>query len=208
MRPQRPVADSEGRRLWKSTKRPWRRLGRGDWEIGVSWIFGLSPVYYLLWIHLWCSFHSCFILLPPPKEVWGKVIFSEACVKNSVHGGVPARGGVPAPGGAWWRAPGRLLLRAVRILLECTLVYFYFRNILNCDIRPPFHSDSVEPRHVWRRKQTTNSHSRRYSSQCGALKTFWQQNNRNHSQCLFWIWATDSARSFFESDLHHWSRCL
>ena len=26
-------------------------------------------------------------LLPPANEVWGKVIFSEACVKNSVHGG-------------------------------------------------------------------------------------------------------------------------
>ena len=26
-------------------------------------------------------------LLPPAKEVWGKVIFSEACVKNSVHRG-------------------------------------------------------------------------------------------------------------------------
>ena len=25
---------------------------------------------------------------PPANEVWGKVIFSEACVKNSVHGGV------------------------------------------------------------------------------------------------------------------------
>ena len=29
------------------------------------------------------------------NEVWGKVIFSEACVKNSYHGG----GGVSAPGG-------------------------------------------------------------------------------------------------------------
>ena len=26
--------------------------------------------------------------LPPANEVWGKVIFSEACVKNSVHRGV------------------------------------------------------------------------------------------------------------------------
>ena len=25
--------------------------------------------------------------LPPANEVWGKVIFSVACVKNSVHGG-------------------------------------------------------------------------------------------------------------------------
>ena len=50
--------------------------------------------------------------------------------------GVPAPGGVSGPagacfrgwmgvwsgGGAWWRPPGRLLLRAVRILLECILV--------------------------------------------------------------------------------------
>ena len=38
------------------------------------------------------------------NEVWGKVIFSQACVKNSVHRGVPgpgvpAPGGVPSPGG-------------------------------------------------------------------------------------------------------------
>ena len=31
-------------------------------------------------------------------------------------------GWVPGLGGAWWRPPGRLLLRAVRILLECILV--------------------------------------------------------------------------------------
>ena len=30
-------------------------------------------------------------VLPPANEVWGKVLFSELCVKNSVHGG----GGVP-----------------------------------------------------------------------------------------------------------------
>ena len=30
------------------------------------------------------------------NEVWSKVIFSQACVKNSVHSG-----GVPGPGGAW-----------------------------------------------------------------------------------------------------------
>ena len=27
------------------------------------------------------------MFLPTANEVWGKVIFSEACVKNSVHGG-------------------------------------------------------------------------------------------------------------------------
>ena len=30
---------------------------------------------------------TCRNLLPPANEVWGKVIFSEVCVKNSVHGG-------------------------------------------------------------------------------------------------------------------------
>ena len=32
-------------------------------------------------------------LLPPANEVWGKVIFSQACIIPSVHGG---RGGFPA----------------------------------------------------------------------------------------------------------------
>ena len=41
------------------------------------------------------------LILPPANVVWGKVIFSEACVKNSVHGeggGNPAciTGGIPA----------------------------------------------------------------------------------------------------------------
>ena len=42
-------------------------------------------------------------LLPPAKKVWGKVIFSVACVKNSVHGrgsasvhaGIPPGAGIP-----------------------------------------------------------------------------------------------------------------
>ena len=47
------------------------------------------------------------VLLLPANEVWGKVIFSQACVKNSVHRGVGlvpriCSGGVPGPrGGAW-----------------------------------------------------------------------------------------------------------
>ena len=35
-----------------------------------------------------------FILLPPVNEFWGKVIFSEACVRNSVH--TAGRGGSAA----------------------------------------------------------------------------------------------------------------
>ena len=96
-----------------------------------------------------------------PQRSWGKVIFSEACVKNSAHTqgggwGVWSRGGWspgPHPGGKlrglaggspgphlghlqahtwevypsmhWGRHPPsrRLLLRAVRILLECILVH-------------------------------------------------------------------------------------
>ena len=41
-------------------------------------------------------------LLPPANEVWGKVIFSEACVKNSVHGGECLTRYTPTPPG-----PGR-----------------------------------------------------------------------------------------------------
>ena len=53
---------------------------------------------------------GCYGLLLPANEVWGKVVFSEACVKNSVHrggllqgvcskGGVCSRGGVYSRGG-------------------------------------------------------------------------------------------------------------
>ena len=38
-------------------------------------------------------------LLPPTNKVWGKVIFSEACVKNSVH-----RGACMARGVCGWGA--------------------------------------------------------------------------------------------------------
>ena len=59
--------------------------------------------------------------LPPANEVWCKVIFSEACVKNSVHGG----GCLSA---CWDTSPREhsmlgdtVNVRAVRILLECIL---------------------------------------------------------------------------------------
>ena len=38
--------------------------------------------------------------------------------------GVPAPRGCLLPGVAWWRPPRKLLLRAVRILLECILVFY------------------------------------------------------------------------------------
>ena len=43
--------------------------------------------------------HDVFLFLPPANEVWGKVIFSEACVKNSVHRGVCMVGGCMVAGG-------------------------------------------------------------------------------------------------------------
>ena len=38
--------------------------------------------------------------LPPANKVWGKVIFSEACVKNSVNGGCLVWGRLVPGGGA------------------------------------------------------------------------------------------------------------
>ena len=82
------------------------------------------------------------LYLPPANEVWGKVIFSEACVKNSVQ----KRGGLPQcmlgyhtpqtrhpplgadaphqtpPRSACWEIWSTR--RAVYILLECNLVSF------------------------------------------------------------------------------------
>ena len=55
-----------------------------------------QPLFYSHFIIRWLP---CNGLLPPANEVWGKVIFSEACVKNSVHGGVSAsvHAGMPSP---------------------------------------------------------------------------------------------------------------
>ena len=45
------------------------------------------------------TFELCFYR---PQRIWGKVIFSEACVKNSVHrGGMRGRGACVAGGHAW-----------------------------------------------------------------------------------------------------------
>ena len=46
------------------------------------------PFCIVRYILYWYPETCCFLLLPPANEVWGKVIFSEACVKKSVHGGV------------------------------------------------------------------------------------------------------------------------
>ena len=69
-----------------------------------------------------------------PQTKFAKVMFLHVSVNLStggclvrgglVPGGVWFLGGGPGPGGAWWRPSpfGRLLLRVVRILLECILV--------------------------------------------------------------------------------------
>ena len=50
-------------------------------------------------------------------------MFLQVSVILFTRGGCLVRGGSSGPGGAWWRPPPeRLLLRAVRILLECILV--------------------------------------------------------------------------------------
>ena len=63
----------------------------------------LNCAYKTSIFHLNTEFlHTVRLLLPPANEVWGKVIFSQACVKNSVH-----REGCLLPGG------GGCLLRGV-----------------------------------------------------------------------------------------------
>ena len=53
---------------------------------------------YMRHMNKWVNF----VFLPPANEVWGKVIFSEMCVKNSVHRGHTC---VVAGGHAWlWGA--------------------------------------------------------------------------------------------------------
>ena len=90
------------------------------------------------------SFVNSFIMVYEyfyrPQRSWGKVIFSEACVKNSVHRGDlphcmlgyptprikgrhPPEPDIP-PGQCMWGDTGNK--RAVRILLECNLVFLNF----------------------------------------------------------------------------------
>ena len=69
--------------------------------------------------------------VPAPR---GVPAFREGCLVGGAWSGGrgSAPGGVPAPGGAClgglMETPGRLLLRAVRILLECILIYLSEQN--------------------------------------------------------------------------------
>ena len=70
-----------------------------------------------------CIFVLVSKFLPPANEVWGKVIFLHLFVILFMGGCLLSRGWGASSGGVpGGDPPGRLLLRAVRILLECILV--------------------------------------------------------------------------------------
>ena len=93
-------------------------------------------------------------LLPPANEVWGKVIFSVACVKNSVHGGGTWAGTPPArytppiqvhSPGSYPRTPQEQCMLedtgnkwAVCILLECILVLILVYLLISCRLMDLF----------------------------------------------------------------------
>ena len=138
------------------TRHPWTRHPprQGTPQCRACWeIQSMHGWYTSYWNAI-----LLFIFLPPTNEVWDKVICLQVCVcpQGGVWSwGVPHPQVVPGPrgvsgprGGAWSRrvpgprgvwswgvpggdTPGRLLLRAVRILLECILVYIYVLHV--CD---------------------------------------------------------------------------
>ena len=75
-------------------------------------------------------------LLQPANKVWGKVIFLHLFVILFTGGvwypNMPSSRGVCSWGGAWWRPPRQLLLWAVRILLECILVFHFLSLLWTC----------------------------------------------------------------------------
>ena len=72
---------------------------------------GQYTSYWNAFLFKWDFTTVCCVFLLLANKVWGKVIFSQACVKNSVHrGGARSwgcllRGGSATGGGAWWRTP-------------------------------------------------------------------------------------------------------
>ena len=123
----------------------WKSIFHEGYHIQLSmteWIF-LFIVFHSVFTF------ACSVSSYRPQRSWGKVISSQASVilltgvgassrgGASSQGGASSWGGVLPPGGASSRGvcflpgglvettthpPGRLLLRAVRILLECILV--------------------------------------------------------------------------------------
>ena len=89
---------SESARRWES--RFTHVTGR-ERLLHASGTMSFLPVYCVQRQHMLSLKRNIF--LPPANEVWGKVIFSVACVKNSVHGG-GTRAGTP-PGQV--HPPGR-----------------------------------------------------------------------------------------------------
>ena len=100
--------------------------------------YASANVCILYFISLIVNRHLISLFTARKRSLGQGNIFKPVC--HSVHRGGTWSWGVPGPGrvsalgdvcssrgacsqgGAWWRPPGRLLLRAVRILLECTLV--------------------------------------------------------------------------------------
>ena len=71
--------------------------------------------------------------VPGPREVCAWSL--GGCLVPGGQGGVCSRGG-----GAWWRPPRRLLLQAVRILMECILVHVEIINVLKFEKRLNVHA--------------------------------------------------------------------
>ena len=77
----------------------------------VAWMLAQFQAYLLIQIQVvtFCVLHQVHYR---PQLSWGKVIFSEVCVKNSVHregacvaGGMHGKGGACVAGGhVWWGA--------------------------------------------------------------------------------------------------------
>ena len=83
---------------------------------GHAWLFGGACMGYneIRSMSRWYASYWNAFLLPSANEVWGKVIFSQACVIPSVHGG---RGGW-LPSMHWGVCFQNWEKRVVRILLE------------------------------------------------------------------------------------------
>ena len=114
-------------------------------EIRTDVILYRRIVFWYKWVRHQFSLINRLKLLPPANEVWGKVICLQVCVcpqggpgprgcllRWGVWSGGLTSGDLPPP-----PLPERVLLRAVRILLECILVNFALnfglKNFVTCE---------------------------------------------------------------------------